>query len=191
MSESSSTSGRLKIGEAFAALGVIGSLIFVGLEIRQNTAATEGATLQSISDMHTALLLEGGDDPEFMELFSRVLLQGHGVSDFEPAQALRLNRYYIAFLSHLENTYLQHRAGVVSDEVFESYGWRNLLWITPHFQEMSEAILRVAVSPEFAEFFVEQTAALGSYRDPAGSMPLERTGPDEVEPPSTSPESPG
>ena len=43
---------RLRTGETIAALGVIGSLIFVGLEVRQNTSATEGATLQAISDTH-------------------------------------------------------------------------------------------------------------------------------------------
>lgn len=177
MNEPSSTRRQFKIGETIAAAGIIGSLIFVGLEVRQNTAATEGATLQAISDMHTALLLEGGEDEEFMELFNRVLLQGNVVSDFEPVEVLRLNRYYIAFLSHLENTYRQHRAGVVSEEVFESYGWRNLLWITPHFREVSDAILRVAASPEFAEFFLERTADLGPYRDPAGNLPWERADP--------------
>ena len=182
MNEPFSIRRQFKIGETVAAAGVIGSLIFVGLEIRQNTAATEGATLQAISDMHTALLLEGGEDKEFMELVTRVLVRGDAASDFEPAETLRLNRYYIAFLSHLENTYRQHLAGIVSEEVFESYGWRNLLWITPHFRAMSDAMLRVAVSPEFAEFFLERTAELGPYRDPAGNLPWERVIPEPSEP---------
>ncbi|MDX1388126.1 MAG: ester cyclase [Acidobacteriota bacterium] len=168
MTEARGSRGRLSLGEAIAALGVIGSLIFVGLEIRQNTAATEGATLQAISDMHTALLLEGGSDPAFMELFNRVLIRGHVRADFRTEETLRLNRYYIAFLSHLENTYLQYRAGLVSEDVFESYGWRNLLWITPHFLEISDDMLRVAVSPEFAEFFRDRTAELGPYEIPTG-----------------------
>ena len=37
-------------------------------------------------------------------------------------------RYYIAYLSHLENTYLQHQSGLVGEIVFESYGWRSGLW---------------------------------------------------------------
>lgn len=172
MSEAGGASSRLGLGEAFAALGVIGSLIFVGLEIRQNTAATEGATLQAISDMHTGLLLEGGSDDEFMRVFNRVLVEGAVRSELEPTDNLKIQRYYIAFLSHLENTYRQYRAGVVSEDVFESYGWRNLLWVTPHFREVSDAALGVAVSPDFADFFRERTAALQAYQgvyDPGGS----------------------
>ena len=168
MNERRSSHGRFSLGETIAALGVIGSLIFVGLEVRQNTAATEGATLQAISDMHTRLLLEGGSDPTFMELIDRVLIQGHVRADFRTEETLRLNRYYIAFLSHLENTYLQYRAGVVSEGVFESYGWRNLLWVAPYFQEVSDNMLRVAVSPEFVQFFRDRTAELGTYRRPTG-----------------------
>ncbi len=45
---------RKNLGETLAAVGVIGSLVFVGIEIRQNTAAVRGATLQAISDAYTA-----------------------------------------------------------------------------------------------------------------------------------------
>jgi hypothetical protein len=149
---------RLKAGEMIAMLGVIGSLVFVGLEVRQNTAATEGATLQAISDTHTALLLEG--DQEFNEIYRRVLFYAATEADLTPAQNMRINRYYLAFLSHLENTFLQQRSGIVSDDVFESYGWRNRLWMTPHFLERVDGRLGVAVSPEFAEFFRVRTADL-------------------------------
>ena len=140
---------------------MIGSLIFVGLEIRQNTAATEGATLQAIADMHTALLLEGGGD--LLDPLFRVLADDDSASDFTPDETLRLNRYYLAFLSHLENTYMQYKAGVVDEIVFESYGWRNRLWQTRHFRERMDRILEVAVGPEFAEFFRSRTASLAPF----------------------------
>lgn len=147
---------RFHLGEAIAALGVIGSLIFVGLEVRQNTAATEGATLQAISDTHTMLLLEGDD--QLVDLLFRVLVDGSDGSDFTAEETLRLYRYYLAFLSHLENTYMQFEAGVVDEIVFESYGWRNRLWQTRHFREGADRILDVAVGPAFAEFFRSRTA---------------------------------
>lgn len=158
MSYDPSRAGRFKLGETIATLGVIGSLIFVGLEIRQNTAATEAATLQAISDTHTNLLLEG--DQEFNSIYGRVLFLRAELSELSPDENARINRFYIAFLSHLENTFLQARAGIVSEEVFDSYGWRNRLWATPHFLAQRDPILRVAASPEFAEFFKERTADL-------------------------------
>ena len=159
-----STDRRLRLGETIAALGVIGSLIFVGLEVRQNTSATEGATLQAISDTHTTLLLESVWDEGFVELFGRVLTGAATEPALMPAESMRMSRYYIAFLSHLANTYLQNRAGIVSDDVFESYGWRNRIWVSPHFLSQSEGILSVAVSPEFAYFFKARTSELEPFR---------------------------
>jgi hypothetical protein len=149
---------RFQFGEMIAALGVIGSLLFVGWEIRQNTAATEGATLQAISDTHTAMLLEG--DERFVELLYRVLVTGNTRRDLTPEETLRLQRYYIAFLSHLENTYMQVEAGILDPTVLESYGWRNLLWQTRHFREGREGMLNAGVSAEFADFFRSRTAHL-------------------------------
>ena len=169
MSNDQGRARRFQFGEAIAALGVIGSLIFVGYETRQNTAATEGATLQSISDTHTALLLEGDD--RFVSLFLRVLGDGSVRADFTREETLRLQRYYIAFLSHLENTYMQYQAGIVDETVFESYGWRNLVWQTRHFREGSESMLDVGVSPEFAEFFRSRTAHLPLFPPESGNEP--------------------
>ena len=159
-----STDRRLRLGETIAALGVIGSLIFVGLEVRQNTSATEGATLQAISDMHTTLLLESVWDEGSVEIVGRVLTGTATGPALTPAENIRMSRYYIAFLSHLENTYLQNRAGLVSDDVFQSYGWRNLIWVSPHFLSRSEGILSVSVSPEFADFFKARTSELEPIR---------------------------
>ena len=163
MNDVPSSQRRLRVRETVAALGVIGSLIFVGLEVRQNTSATEGATLQAISDTHTTLLLESVWDQEFIGLFGRVLVLGALGEDLTPNENMRMSRYYIAFLSHLENTYLQNQAGIVSDDVFESYGWRNRLWVTPHFLGNGNGLLDVAVSPEFAEFFRARTADLQPF----------------------------
>ena len=152
---------RPRLGETIATLGVIASLVFVGLEIRQNTAATEGATLQAMSDMHTQILLESTWDEGFLNLFSQALFEGR--TDFSREENLRLGRYYIAHLSHLENTYLQHQKGLVDETVFESYGWPSRLWQTPHFRAMFGGLLRIGVNPEFADFFTLRTADLPVY----------------------------
>ena len=103
-------------------------------------------------------------DEGFVELFGRVLTGAATEPALMPAESMRMSRYYIAFLSHLENTYLQNRAGIVSDDVFESYGWRNRIWVSPHFLRVSEGILSVGVSPEFADFFKARTSELEPVR---------------------------
>ena len=41
---------KREVFEIFGLIGVIGSLIFVGVEVRQNTAEIRGATHQSVSE---------------------------------------------------------------------------------------------------------------------------------------------
>jgi len=154
---------RARHGDTIAALGVIASLIFVGLEIRQNTAATEGATLQAISDTHTQILLGSAWDEDFIRIYNRALFEGQEPDDFTPEENLQLQRYYIAYLSHLENTYLQNQRGLVDEFVFESYGWQSVLWRTPHFRAISERLLSVGVSSGFSDFFNERTAHLTEF----------------------------
>ncbi len=149
----SAANGRSRISakEFVAATGVFLSLVFVGLEIRQNTLAVRSSTRQALSDSHRDLVLGSLLSQEHSALISRTLLgeTSEGFTDHENTQ---LSGYYIVYISHLHNTYLQREAGVIDDEVFEAYGWNGLVIRTPHFDEWSERAL-ATVTPAFADFF--------------------------------------
>ena len=49
------------------AIGVVASLIFVGLEVRQNTAAVRGATYQSVADASLQQLQLWADNDKLLE----------------------------------------------------------------------------------------------------------------------------
>ena len=72
----SAANGRSRISakEFVAATGVILSLVFVGLEIRQNTLAVRSSTLQALSDAHRDLVLESLLSQEHSALISRTFL---------------------------------------------------------------------------------------------------------------------
>ena len=78
--------------------------------------------------------------------------------DFTDDENTRLYGYYIVYISHLQNTYLQREAGVIGDEVFEAYGWNSGVLRTPHFDEWSERALATAATPVFADFFLQWRA---------------------------------
>ena len=52
------------IAEIIAAVGVVVSLFFVGLEVRRNTRAVQAATLQSVIDIARQQLLLVASNPE-------------------------------------------------------------------------------------------------------------------------------
>lgn len=141
-----------RITSLVSAAAVVLSLAFVGYEIRQNTAMMRGATMQSISDASVNYVTTIGQDPELADLFRR-FHAGEVTADFEPTENTRIIVFFNAFVQMLENSYLQHREGLVSDAVFESYGWRWGMIQTPRFQEYWETSAGLVVGSDFAAFF--------------------------------------
>ena len=140
------------IGEALAAAGVIGSLLFVGIEVRQNTAAVRGATLQAISDAYTSYIHTNSLDPEYREV-ELLVFEGTSMDDLTAAQRHFLVTNLISWIGMLENTYRQNRLGLVSDAVFDGYGWNRGLHQTRFFEEWWERYADLWVTSDFRGFF--------------------------------------
>ena len=60
---------------------------------------------------------------------------------------------FVGFVRNLENTYLQHREGLVPDAVFESYGWNDNLPRTKYFADFWANNADAVVSPDFKQYF--------------------------------------
>ena len=140
------------VRDALAAVGVIGSLMFVGFEIRQNTAAVRGATLQAISDAYTSFVHTNSLDPEFREV-ERLVFLGATMDELTAEQNHLIGTNVIAWVGLLENTFVQHRLGLVPDDVFEGYGWNRRFHQTPYFKEWWEARADLWVSADFKSHF--------------------------------------
>ena len=145
--------GRLT--STLSAAAVVMSLAFVGFELRQNTAMMRGATMQSISDTYVEYVTAIGADPELAELFRR-FHAGEVTADFTLTENTRIITFFNAFVQMLENSYLQHREGLVPDAVFEGYGWRWGMLQTARFAEYWENSSGMVVRSEFAAFFESQ-----------------------------------
>jgi hypothetical protein len=141
-----------KLGPVLSAAAVVLSLGFVGLELRQNTAMVRGATMQSIANAQLEFLTSIGTDPVASELLNRVHTNASSES-FDETENMQLDVLFSAYIQSLENSYLQHHEGLVSDIVFESYGWRYAFVRTTRFEEYWNVVAKHVVSPDFAAFF--------------------------------------
>lgn len=142
------------VAEAIAAVAVVLSLVFVGLELRQNTAAVRGATFQALSDASADDLYGVAQSSDMAALLRRVYVENAGADAFSESENMQLYFYHMAFARRLENSYLQYVAGVVDDRVFESYGWNDALLTRRHFREFwNRQGGRAGVSTAFREFF--------------------------------------
>lgn len=161
--EASSKRART-IAELVAALGVILSLIFVGMELRQNTVAVRAATYQALSDASAEAVAALAHDPGLLAVVQRVYFQDVEWDDLTEEENARLSFYYMSLLRRLENTYQQNRSGVVDDRVFESYGWRDALWESRHFWDFwYDWGGQHSVVPDFRAFFQERLDPDGTY----------------------------
>ncbi len=109
------------IVEIIGFLSLVGSLAFVGVEIRQNTSAVRGATNQAISDQVGELMLTIATDDNLARLVKR-LYDGETQNQFDPVDDMRLFMTIMTGLRRIENIFLQIEDGILDDRAFDRIG---------------------------------------------------------------------
>ena len=119
---------KKEIIEISGIIAIIGSLIFVGIEIRQNSSAIRGSTHQSISEQVTKLYMNVATDERLSELVSQMLLNDSMLpndslrNQLNEAEQLSLDFIVLTGLRRIENIYLQQLDGILSLKAFERIG---------------------------------------------------------------------
>lgn len=117
------------IGEFVGAIGVIVTLIYLAIQIRQNTAilrqqilSVTGAAETECAAHALDIYLATARDPQLANLIYK------GVRSFEslsPEEQFRFSAYWHgSFMTH-QNFYLQHQRGALTDRAWHSYS-RNI-----------------------------------------------------------------
>jgi len=107
------------VRETLGFIGVVASMVFVGLEIQQNTAVARAQTRQSLTEIYL----------DFVTMLATDSIVRQGYLDaFEPGGQTPLMssgaEYTMwAVARRMENVFLQVDEGVVDESVFNSYGW--------------------------------------------------------------------
>ena len=109
------------IVEIIGFLSLVGSLAFVGVEVRQNTSAVRGATNQAISDQVGELMLTIATDDNLARLVKR-LYDGETQDQFDPVDDMRLYMTIMTGLRRVENIFLQIEDGILDDRAFDRIG---------------------------------------------------------------------
>ena len=104
-----------QVGELIAAVAVVISLIFVGVQIRENTIASKAATYQETVAYDMELLLNVGSTPDVARVFFTYINDPDSLDEDEFLQGRTL---FTASIRHFENLYLQHETGMLSDEAW-------------------------------------------------------------------------
>ena len=101
------------IFEIFGLFSVIGSLIFVGVEISQNTQAVRGATHQAVSDQVSEYYLTIASDERLANLTALALRDEISRNELSRADQLSVDLVIITGIRRVENIYLQYKNGIL------------------------------------------------------------------------------
>lgn len=110
------------LSQIVGAVGVIASLIFVGLQIRDNSSAVRSATAQAVHDNYASWYISLSDNEAALATSAKGFVDLNSLSPAEKAQFVCT---MMAFLSHSQNAFHQWKEGHLSDGLWA--GWEALM----------------------------------------------------------------
>ena len=108
--------------ELIGLFGVISSLVFVGVEIRQNTAAVKGATHQTVAEQINELTLTIASDERLAKIVSSMYNDNKQRVDMSAEDQLSLDFLLLTGYRRVENIYLQYEDGILDKRAFDRIG---------------------------------------------------------------------
>ena len=107
--------------ELVGAIAVLIGLVFVGLELRQNTRAVQAATFQGMTETSSDFLVTIASEPELRRVWSA----SYTTLDELSTEDREIYRYLLnSFWLRMQNAFRQWQVGTLSDE--DWFVYRNL-----------------------------------------------------------------
>jgi len=103
--------------EVIGVLGVIGSLIFVGLEVRQSSVATRASTNAAVADSYRELAVLMASSPQ---LARAAAAAANGLDTLSPEDQIVLLGFYRALFHSWSNLHRQEANGTLDQAIYES-----------------------------------------------------------------------
>jgi len=110
------------VAELIGALGVICSLAYLAVQIRQNTRQVRGAVYDSIVTSLSGFERPIAQDPELARIFEQAIDDWDSIDHIERARVMHL---LSTLFKQFENVYYQYRQENLEPELWA--GWRHLM----------------------------------------------------------------
>lgn len=111
---------RIKtLAELVGMAAVVLGLVFVGLELRNNTEAVKAATFQSLTDISNTFLMQIAADPELARIQGSA--RAGVLRALTPADSTRYWQVERAFWVRMQNVFSQYSRGTLAEEDFFLY----------------------------------------------------------------------
>ena len=161
-------------------VGVIASLTYAAVQIRNNTRAVRATAFQQMAGSNSSQLDELARNADLCSLMLR------GGDDFEALDRLEKARFRFHMMSHLsrvENAFMQYRIGTLKDDHWTGIRNGMLASLEAPGRRAAWALVKNRLNPEFRDYvdkIVEQVAAADAAKpspSPKGSAKHRRSRP--------------
>lgn len=154
------------IGEAIALVGVVASLVFVGLELRQNRISARAAAYQELGIAIADNWMGRANDRALNDLV-RVASTADSATWAEVGESDRylLRSYVAANLRLHETVYLQVEQGLLEPDALDTLGWTYFLDSTLLLRMWPD--VRALVTPAFADYLTREKPEFGELLRPS------------------------
>jgi hypothetical protein len=107
------------IGELIGAIAVFATLLYLALQIRQNTIATRAQIHQARADQAQDYFLFTAGTREFASILNKVKYDPENLSLLDDEERIQFQHYVVATTLRFENTYYQWKQGFLSEDLYE------------------------------------------------------------------------
>jgi len=101
-----------------ANIGVLAGIIFLGLEIRQNTLVAKIDSANTLEQNLRGMTMSIWSNPDFARIL-KVGIDGD-LTDLTAVESLQLRVFYEQVLRGWQNSYYQYRAGTLDEEIWQA-----------------------------------------------------------------------
>ena len=108
-------------GEFFGALLLVGSLLYVGLQIKQNTAATQAQVYQTRTGQAQDQFLAQINSPELLALNAQMDFSDpeNALAQMSDVDRQRFVLFQVNALTRMDNLFYQYQSGFLDKEYYE------------------------------------------------------------------------
>ena len=144
-----------RLVEIFGTIGVALSLVFVGVEINQNTNLSRNQAYLDFAESLKDLTLQIATDEVLPSLVARTVA-GETRNDFSLEDQVRLNSMQIATVRVWEGLFRSWQSGFLPEETISNTNiGGGILLNNDYFREFWEEV-KLQLTPDFVQFFEQQ-----------------------------------
>jgi len=137
------------ISQIAAALGIMASLIFVGLQVRQSTRQAKADAAQAVHDNFANWYLSFAENPHLADIGAKGL---GGLDKLTPEETMLMVTNLLAVISYTQSAFYKWREGDLDDELWKSWERSSLSYLDTKGGKEVWEIRKYAFTPAFVEY---------------------------------------